>query len=116
MIAFLIGCRSGNATLASTMAFATLCLGRLVHGFNCKSDKPVIFTRRFFNNKYLLGAFALGTILVTLVIMIPGLQGLFKVQTLTITQLLLVYFLAFLNLPVIQLIKTIQGYCKSRKK
>ena len=116
MIAFLIGYRSGNATLASTMAFATLCLGRLVHGFNCKSDKPVIFTRRFFNNKYLLGAFALGTILVTLVIMIPGLQGLFKVQTLTITQLLLVYFLAFLNLPVIQLIKTIQGYCKSRKK
>ena len=116
MIAFLIGYRSGNATLASTMAFATLCLGRLVHGFNCKSDKPVIFTRRFFNNKYLLGAFALGTILVTLVIMIPGLQGLFKVQTLTITQLLMVYFLAFLNLPVIQLIKTIQGYYKSRKK
>ena len=116
MIAFLIGYRSGNTTLASTMAFATLCLGRLVHGFNCKSDKPVIFTRRFFNNKYLLGAFALGTILVTLVIMIPGLQGLFKVQTLTITQLLMVYFLAFLNLPVIQLIKTIQGYYKSRKK
>ena len=70
---------------------------------------------RFFNNKYLLGAFALGTILVTLVIMIPGLQGLFKVQTLTITQLLIVYFLAFLNLPVIQLIKLFKDIINPEK-
>ncbi|MEI3220026.1 MAG: hypothetical protein V8S08_10970 [Lachnoclostridium sp.] len=42
------------------MAFGTLCTGRLVHGFNCKSDKPVIFTNRFFNNIYLIGAFYWG--------------------------------------------------------
>ncbi len=114
MIAFLIGYRGGNTTLASTMAFATLCMGRLVHGFNCKSDKPVIFTKKFFNNKYLIGAFLLGTVLVTGVIMIPQMQMLFKVQTLTVAQLLTVYLLAFLNLPVIQGIKAIQRWWKKR--
>ena len=114
MAAFLIGYRVENATLASTMAFATLCMGRLVHGFNCKSDKPVVFTKKFFNNKYLMEAFVLGTILVTAVVMIPGFQGLFKVQTLTVPQLLTVYLLAFLNLPVIQMIKAILRYRKGR--
>ena len=60
MAAFLIGYTSQNAALASTMAFGTLCMSRLVHGFNCKDDKPVIFTKRFFNNKYLIGAFCPG--------------------------------------------------------
>ena len=39
MLAFLIGYRGGDAVLASTMAFGTLCTGRLVHGFNCKSEQ-----------------------------------------------------------------------------
>ena len=44
MIAFYVGFLR-NAEVASTMAFSTLCLSRLVHGFNCKSDKPVWFTK-----------------------------------------------------------------------
>ena len=49
MIGFMIGLtgEGGNAVLASTMAFGTLCTARLVHGFNCKSDYPVIFSKRF---------------------------------------------------------------------
>ena len=45
MIAFYVGFLR-NAEVASTMAFSTLCLSRLVHGFNCKSDKPVWFTKK----------------------------------------------------------------------
>ena len=60
MAAFLIGYRCGDAVLASTMAFGTLCTSRLVHGFNCKSSRPVLFTKRFFNNIYLIGAFLIG--------------------------------------------------------
>ena len=54
MTAFIIGYRDGNAVLASTMAFGTLCSSRLVHGFNCKANKPIIFTKRFWNNIYLI--------------------------------------------------------------
>ena len=112
MIAFMIGYQGGNAVLASTMAFGTLCTGRLVHGFNCKDDKPAIFTKRFFNNIYLIGAFLLGLALITAVMMTPGLNMLFKVQTLTGTQLLTVYGLALVNLPIVQLLKAIKNKVK----
>ncbi len=96
MIGFMIGLtgEGGNAVLASTMAFGTLCTARLVHGFNCKSDYPVIFSKRFWNNIYLIGAFLLGLVLITCVMTIPALDEVFKVQTLTFTQLLIVYGLA----------------------
>ncbi|MEG1505014.1 MAG: cation-translocating P-type ATPase, partial [Lachnospiraceae bacterium] len=53
MIAFMIGLQE-SAILASTMAFGTLCTARLVHGFNCKCDEPVVFHKRFWNNVYLI--------------------------------------------------------------
>ena len=107
-IAFLIGYSHGDTILATTMAFATLCLSRLVHGYNCKSAYPTIFTKKFFNNKFLQGAFVVGFILLNMVLVIPALHNLFQVRTLHISQLLTVYVLALLNLPVIQLLKKIR--------
>lgn len=117
MIGFMIGLtgEGGNAVLASTMAFGTLCTARLVHGFNCKSDYPVIFSKRFWNNIYLIGAFLLGLVLITCVMTIPALDEVFKVQTLTFTQLLIVYGLALVNLPIIQLMKKIKLMLRKNK-
>ncbi len=109
MTAFMIGYQNGNTTLASTMAFATLCLSRLVHGYNCKSKKPILFKKGFFNNKFLQGAFLIGFVLITLVVTMPFLQTIFKVQTLNIEQLMIVYGLALTNLPIIQIIKGIRN-------
>lgn len=108
MIAFMIGYHGNNELLGSTMAFATLCSARLFHGFNCKSDRPVVFTRKVVNNKFLIGAFVLGIILITAVVTIPGLHNMFKVQTLTLTQLMIVYGLAAVNIPIIQAMKGIR--------
>ena len=117
MIGFMIGLtgEGGNAVLASTMAFGTLCTARLVHGFNCKSDYPVIFSKRFWNNIYLIVAFLLGLVLITCVMTIPALDEVFKVQTLTFTQLLIVYGLALVNLPIIQLMKKIKLMFRKNK-
>lgn len=109
MIAFTIGYQDKNATLASTMAFATLCLSRLVHGYNCKSKSPILFKKGFFNNKFLQGAFLIGFVLITLVVTMPFLHTMFKVQTLTMPQLFTVYGLALANLPIIQLLKWIRN-------
>lgn len=106
--AFMIGYQGGNARLASTMAFGVLCLSRLVHGYNCKSKGRILFTGRFFNNKYMQYAFLAGFVLLTLVLTVPALQGFFAVQTLNLTQLLTVYGLAFLNLPIIQIMKSLK--------
>ena len=116
MIAFLIGYKGGNALLGSTMAFATLCSARLFHGFNCKSDRPVVFTSKLLNNIYLIGAFVVGLALVTMVVMIPGLHSIFKVQTLNLTQLLIVYGLAAVNIPIIQILKAIRLALKKKEK
>lgn len=108
MIAFLTGYHQNGALLGSTYAFGTLCLARLFHGFNCKSDHPVIFTKRFFNNKWLLGAFMLGAALITAVLTVPGLETVFKVETLNLVQLGTVYLYAFSSLPIIQLLKCVR--------
>lgn len=105
LAAFLIGYQGGNTILASTMAFGVLCLSRLLHGYNCKGKRPVIFTRRYFNNKYMQWAFGTGFLLLTAVLTLPGLQGIFAVQTLNFIQLLMVYGLSALSLAVIQLAK-----------
>lgn len=110
MAAFLIGYRSGGAALASTMAFGTLCTSRLVHGFNCKSKRPILFKTGFFNNPYLAGAFLIGFVLITGVMVIPGLNGIFKVVSLDMGRLFTVYGLALLNLPVVQIIKAIRSH------
>ena len=104
-ISFLIGLGSGDAAIGSTMAFGTLCLSRLVHGFNCKTSCPVLFTNNFFNNRYLFGAFAIGVVLITCVLVVPALHPVFKVAALSATQLMYVYGLALANLLVIQLIR-----------
>lgn len=109
MIAFLTGYHQNGALLGSTYAFGTLCLARLFHGFNCKSDHPVLFTKKFFNNKWLLGAFMLGAALITAVLTVPGLETVFKVETLNLVQLGTVYLYAFAALPIIQLIKWVRN-------
>ena len=108
IVGFFTGYYHNGAMLGSTYAFGTLCLARLFHGFNCKSDYPVIFTKRFFHNKWLQGAFALGAVLITIVLIVPGCHLLFKVETLNLMQLGSVYLYAFASMLIIQLFKWIR--------
>lgn len=111
MTAFMIGYRDNNALLASTMAFGTLCMGRLFHGFNCKSDKPVIFNN-LFSNKWLIGSFLTGVILMSSVLVIPVFHTALKVQTLNIAQLLSIYALAAADFLIIQMLKWLKTLIK----
>ena len=97
IIAFQIGLSAGNTGVATTMAFATLCLARLFHGFNCRSEQS-IFKIGLFSNLSVWIAFLLGfTILNTVLIV-----GLFEVTLLTKAQLLTVYGLSIVPLIIIQ--------------
>ncbi len=107
MIAFYVGFMR-NAEVASTMAFSTLCLSRLVHGFNCKSDKPVWFTKTMWNNKSMIGAFFVGFVLLNAVLLVPALQGIFAVAPLTIAELLTVYGLSLGTFVIVQILKMIR--------
>ena len=54
------------------------------------------------------GAFALGAVLITIVLIVPGCHLLFKVETLNLMQLGSVYLYAFASMLIIQLFKWIR--------
>ena len=113
MIAFHAGLRTGSAATASTMAFATLTLARLFHGFNCRS-KHNIFKLGFSSNWYSLGAFAAGVVLLGIVMFVPFMQNLFSVTPLTQSQIVNVCILAAVPTVLIQMFKIIRDI-KHRK-
>ena len=107
MTAFHLGLNQGGAAVASTMAFCTLTLAHLFHGFNCRSSHS-IFRIGFSGNWYSLGAFLAGVVLLSLVMFVPFLERLFSVAPLTGSQIGLVYLLAVIPTVVIQLTKIVR--------
>lgn len=105
LTAFYIGLQVNSAT-ATTMAFATLTLARLFHGFNCRSNHS-IFKLGFMSNLYSIGAFVLGVFLLAFVLFVPFMQSLFSVEVLTGSQLGFIVLLAVIPTVIIQLVKAI---------
>lgn len=106
MIAFHMGLEKGGAAMASTMAFATLTMARLFHGFNCRSDKS-IFRLGFKRNWYSLGAFVAGVCLLALVLFVPVLERVFSVTPLSGGQIGMIVLLALIPTIIIQITKEI---------
>ncbi len=107
--AYMIGYGSEhNSALAMTMAFATLCISRLFHGFSAKADEPVIFTNKFFNNKFGLLAFAAGMICICLVLFVTPLHSLFKISNdLSGFGIFVIFALSFGSMIAVQLVKAL---------
>ena len=104
IIAFHIGLSTGNKEVASTMAFSTLCLARLFHGFNCRGKKSV-FGLGVFSNQFSWYAFGAGLVFLNAVLFIPPLQNLFQVASLSGSLVLAIYLLAFFPTLIIQVYK-----------
>ena len=108
MIAFYIGLSTDSAT-ASSMAFATLTLARLFHGFNCRS-RHSIFKIGLASNIYSVGAFFGGVLLLALVIFVPVMRTLFSVSPLSGYQIGMIALLAFIPTVIIQLYKVMKEH------
>ena len=113
MAAFFVGLNNGGDALAMTMAFATLTLARLFHGFNCRGQAS-LFRLGLLTNRASLGAFAAGVVLLAAVLFIPGLTTLFQVAPLTLPLLGIIVGLAFAPTLVIQIWKVICDLRKGR--
>ena len=111
MTAYHIGLSEGGAALASTMAFATLTLARLFHGFNCRADAS-IFKLGLRSNIYSILAFVAGLVLLNAVLFIPAFHGLFLVADLTLIDIGWIYLLAFIPTVLIQIYKVIKERVK----
>ena len=104
LLAFSIGNHFYNIDVARTMAFLSLGLLELVHSFNIKSDES-IFKVGILENKYLVGAFLLGAILQTIVVLIPPVASLFKLVPLTGIQWLYTIGISIIPLVLMEMQK-----------
>ncbi|MEG0520009.1 MAG: cation-translocating P-type ATPase [Erysipelotrichaceae bacterium] len=106
MSAYLIGLKI-SYPIATTMAFSTLCLSRLFHGFNCRS-KQSIFKIGLFSNRYSIYAFIVGFIFLNAILLVPQLHSWFSVTTITWNSIFMIYGLALIPTILIQFMKVIR--------
>ncbi len=99
--------------MASTMAFASLTVARLFHGFNCRSSHS-IFHLGLTSNLYTVMAFEAGVLLMGGVLFAPALQRLFAVSDLSAGQLAVVGACAFLPTVVLQAWKVLREIRRKR--
>ena len=107
MIAYYMGLRE-SAGLASTMAFATLTLARLFHGFNCRSKKS-IFKIGFKDNPASIGAFCAGVILLAIILFVPFLHGIFEVEQIRLPMAGVILGLAAIPTIIIQIFRILSS-------
>ena len=107
MAAFYLGLSYGGAAAASTMAFATLTLARLFHGFNCRGHESV-FHLGFQSNPFSLAAFGGGVLLLAAVLFVPGLNTLFEAVALDGVHIAQIVGLAVIPTLLIQIFKLIR--------
>ncbi|MDO5349845.1 MAG: cation-translocating P-type ATPase [Lachnospiraceae bacterium] len=87
--------------VASTMAFTTLTLARLFHGFNCRSAHSIL-RLGFSSNLYSVMAFEAGVLLLAAVLFVPGLQTLFAAADLRLYEIAAVLICALIPTILIQ--------------
>lgn len=102
--AFYIGLGNEGNYGAMTMAFATLCLARLWHGFNSRG-KESIFALGLFTNMAVVGAWFAGACLLGAVLFIPVLQNPFTIDPLRTIDVMYVVGLSLIPTIIIQMAK-----------
>ena len=106
ILAFFIGNRYYGIEVARTMAFISLGMLELIHSFNVKSDES-IFKVGIFENKYLLGAFLLGTVLQLGIVFVPSLAEIFKLTELNATQWLITIGISVAPIIIVEIQKKV---------
>lgn len=104
MWAWEMGYSQGGEAIASTMAFSTLTLARLFHGFNCRGRKSLL-SLGIGSNLWCVMALFVGVVLMCAVLFVPKLQDVFAAGDLTGSQLLAVVLGALAPTAVIQIYK-----------
>lgn len=97
-----------------TMAFLTLSLAEIFHSFNMRARRESIFRLKT-HNKFLYGAMALSLVLTTLVIYVPFLANAFDFAAISALEYLISILLAFMVIPIVELVKLIQRSTEKRR-
>ena len=106
LFAFSLGNKLYGLQVGRTMAFISLSMLELVHSFNVRSEES-LFKAGLFKNKYLIGAFLIGTILQVGVVIIPKIADIFDVVPLNNKQWIYTAIISILPLVIVEMQKKI---------
>lgn len=109
LVAFSIGNNLYSIEVGRTMAFLSLGILELVHSFNIKGEESILKTG-LFENRYLVGAFVLGTLLQVVVVVISPLAQIFDVVPLNSVQWLMTVIISILPVVIVELQKKFNAY------
>jgi len=98
---------AGESSHGMTMAFFTMSMCEIFHSFNLRSQRKSIFHLKS-HNKVLWAAMLGSFVLTTALLEIPFLANAFGFTTLNFTEYAISVGLAFLVIPVVELVKLIQ--------
>ncbi len=113
LIAYHIGLKSSVET-AQTMTFATLAFSQIIIVFSIRSGLHSAF-RGMFKNKYLLGATAVVTALMLIVLLIPSLEIIFHTTPLDIVHWWWIIGLSVAPIPITEIAKLlIKAFAKNK--
>lgn len=106
LFAFSLGNKLYGLQVGRTMAFISLSMLELVHSFNVRSEES-LFKAGLFKNKYLIGAFLIGTILQVGVVIILKIADIFDVVPLNNKQWIYTAIISILPLVIVEIQKKI---------
>jgi Ca2+-transporting ATPase len=122
MAAFFIGERIQNGAWAivnstdgTTMAFLTLSMAEIFHSFNMRSQRQSVFTIKH-QNLYLWGAAILSLVLTLVVLYVPFLADAFSFEHISFVEYGIALTLAFMIIPMVEIVKAIQRATRKHKK
>ena len=104
-----------NSPDGTTMAFLTLSMAEIFHSFNMRSQRGSLFSIKHMN-KSLFFAGVASLICTTLVIYVPFLAAAFEFEHISIDEYLIALGIAFLVIPIVEIIKLIQRKCMASKQ
>jgi Ca2+-transporting ATPase len=105
--------QTGNIDAGRTMAFTILALSQVVHAYNLRSDHS-LFRIKPFSNKQLNLATIAAFLLMSFVLVVPGVNTAFGLVYLNLNYYLIALGLIFIPIIIMELAKFI-GYLKNKK-
>lgn len=115
LIAYLVGTnwdpfnKNGfSITQAQTMAFVVLALSQIVHSFNIRSSRYSVFKVTPWQNKMLVGAGVLSTLIVVACVNVPGLNTVLSLEPLSAAHFVEVVILVVAPLVIVEIMKALK--------
>ncbi|WP_455538283.1 calcium-translocating P-type ATPase, PMCA-type [Terrisporobacter sp.] len=104
-----------NSADGMTMAFLTMSMAEIFHSFNLRSRRQSIFTIKD-QNKFLWGAMVISILLTLAVVYIPALTKAFGLESISFMEYGVSVLMAFIVIPIVEVIKFFQRKYKLKIK